>query len=86
MVRAVVSGGEIRPLEPLPADWQEGQPLRVEKAEDGETSVEEIDRDFAVLAELCQASEPAEEDQLKRALQEAHLQAKEQVRRHMGLE
>ena len=34
MVKAVVSRGEIRPLEPLPADWQEGQPLRVEKADD----------------------------------------------------
>ena len=85
MVKAVVSGGEIRPLEPLPADWQEGQPLRVEKADVGETSVEEIDRDFAMLATLCEASEPADEEQLERALQEARRQAKEQVRRHMGL-
>jgi hypothetical protein len=85
MVRAVVSRGAIRPLEPLPADWQEGQRLRVEKAEDGEMSVEEIDRDFAVLANLCRTSEPAEEEQLERALQQAHLQAKEQVRRQMGL-
>jgi hypothetical protein len=84
MLKAVVSGGEIRPLEPLPADWQEGQQLRVEKAE-GETSVEDIDRDFAVLATLCEAGEPADEEQLERALQEARRQAKEQVRRHMGL-
>ena len=68
MVKAVVSRGEIRPLEPLPADWQEGQPLRVEKADGDETPVEEIDRDFAVLASLCAASEPANEDQLERAL------------------
>ena len=85
MLKAVVSRGEIRPLEPLPVDWQEGQRLRVEKADDGETPVEEIDRDFAVLAKLCEASEPADEEQLERALQEAHRQAKEQVRRHMGL-
>ena len=84
MVKAVVSRGEIRPLEPLPADWQEGQPLRVEK-DDGEMLVEEIDRDFAVLSNLCEASEPADEEQLERALQEARRQAKEQVRRHMGL-
>ncbi len=31
MVNAVVSGGEIRPLDPLPADWKEGQRLRVER-------------------------------------------------------
>jgi len=86
MVKAVVSRGEIRPLEPLPADWREGQPLRVEKADDSEMPVEEIDRDFAVLANLCSESEPANEDQLDRALHEARRQAKEQVRRHMGLE
>jgi hypothetical protein len=85
MVNAVMSHGEIRPLEPLPADWQEGQRLRVEKADDGEMSVEEIDRDFAVLASLCETSEAADDELLERALQEAHRQAKEQVRRQMGL-
>ena len=85
MVKAVVSRGEIRPLEPLPADWREGQPLRIEKADYSEMPVEEIDRDFAVLASLCAESEPANEDQLDRALHEARRQAKEQVRRGMGL-
>ena len=86
MVKAVVSCGEIRPLEPLPADWREGQPLRIEKAEYSENSVEEIDRDFAVPESLCSESEPANEDQLDRALDEARRQAKEQVRRGMGLD
>jgi uncharacterized protein (DUF433 family) len=35
MVKAIISGGGIRPLEPLPADWQEGQPLRVDTADEG---------------------------------------------------
>jgi hypothetical protein len=86
MVKAVVNHGEIRALEPLPADWLEGQPLRIEKADDDATSVEEIDRDFAVLTSLCAESEPADEDRLDRALCEARRQAKEQVRREMGLE
>jgi hypothetical protein len=85
MVKAVVHHGEIQPLEPLPADWQEGQTLRIEKADDGEMSVEEIDRDFALLASLCEDSEPADEEQLERVLQEARRLAKEQVRRQMGL-
>lgn len=85
MVRAVVNHGEIRPLEPLPADWRDGQPLRIEKEDDGEPPVEEIDRDFEVLAALCQTSDPADEAQLERALQEARRQSKEQVRRQMGL-
>jgi hypothetical protein len=85
MVKAVVSRGEVRALEPLPADWRDGQPLRIEKADDSELPVEEIDRDFAVLSALCSESDAAEEDQLQRALHEAHRQAKEQVRRQMGL-
>jgi hypothetical protein len=85
MLKAVVSGGAIRPLEPLPADWREGQPLCVEKADDGEPAVEEIDRDFALLARLCETSEAADEEQLEQALQEARRQAKEQVRRRMGV-
>lgn len=85
MVKAVVRGGEIWPLEPLPADWQEGERLLVERADDAEMSVEDIDRDFAVLARLCEASEAADEEQLQRALEEARRQAKEQVRRDMGL-
>jgi hypothetical protein len=85
MLKAVVSQGEIRPLEPLPADWQEGQQLRVEKADGAEFSLEEIDRDFAVLAALCESSEPAAEEQLERALREARLHSKKQVLRHMGL-
>jgi hypothetical protein len=44
VVKAVVSRGEIRPLEPLPVDRQQGQPLRVQKVDDGETPVEKIDR------------------------------------------
>jgi hypothetical protein len=85
MVRAVVNQGEVRPLEPLPADWREGQPLLIEKADDNDMPVDEIDRDFAVLADLCSESEPVDEDQLQRALHDAHRQSKEQVRRDMGL-
>jgi hypothetical protein len=85
MVKAVVSGGAIRPLDPLPADWQDGQQLLVDKADDGAATVEEIDRDFAVLATLCETNDPADEEALERGVREARRQAKEQVRRHMGL-
>jgi hypothetical protein len=85
MVKAIVSQGQIHALEPLPADWPEGQPLRVDKVDDGEPATEAIDRDFAVLARLCETSEPTDEEQLERALHDARRQAKEQVRRQMGL-
>jgi len=82
---AVLQNGEIRPLEPLPAAWQDGQRLRIESLDDGDATPEEIDRDFALLASLCADSDPADEERLGQALSEAHEQAKEQVRRQMGL-
>lgn len=85
MVNAVVEGGGIRPLEPLPPDWHDGQRLRVEKADEADVSVEEVDHDFAVLAALCEGREPADEEAMDRAVQEARRQAKEQARRQMGL-
>src|SRR5260370_28643864 len=82
---AVLQNGEIRPLEPLPRDWQEGQRLRVETVDEGEATVEDIDRDFALLANLCADSDPQDEERLAQVLQEARDQAKAQVRRQMGL-
>jgi hypothetical protein len=86
MVKAIICGGAIHPLEPLPPDWHEGQPLRVEKADNGDSVAEEIDHDFAHLATLCQSSEPSDERTFEEALSNARRQAKEQVRRQMGLE
>jgi hypothetical protein len=85
MVNAVISGGEIRPLEPLPPDWQEGQRLRIERADESEPTAEDIDRDFAVLAAMCETSAPADEEKMRQALREAEELAKEQMRREMGL-
>ena len=84
MPMAVLKNGEIRPLEPLPPDWREGQRLRIETADDGEATLDEIDRDFAQLASLCADSDPADEQRLSQVLQDAHEQAKEQVRRQNG--
>ena len=50
-----------------------------------EASIAEIDRDFATLTAMCQENDSREEEQLERALQEARRQAKDQVRRQMGL-
>ena len=43
----------------------------------------DIDKDFALLAKLCETSDPADEEQLERALQEARRLSKKQVRRDM---
>jgi hypothetical protein len=85
MPRAVLQNGEIRPVEPLPCEWREGEALRVEKAEDDDATAAEIDRDFARLEALCADSDPVEEERLAEALQQAREQSKAQVRRQMGL-
>ena len=85
MVKAVVSRGVVHPLEPLPPDWVEGQQLRIERVDECEAPTAEIDRDFAVLTSLCAANDPEDEATLERAINEARRQAKEQVRRQMGL-
>ena len=82
---AVLQNGEIRPLEPLPVEWHDGQRLRVETLVDDDATPEEIDRDFALLASLCEASDPTDEARLSQALEEAHEQAKQKVRKQMGL-
>ena len=82
---AVLKNGQIRPLEPLPVDWQEGQCLRVDLADADDATPDQIDRDFATLASLCANSDPADDERLRQALQQAQCQSKEQVRRHMGL-
>jgi hypothetical protein len=47
-------------------------------------SVDQIDRDFAVLAALCETSDPADEERMARAIREAKEMAKEQVRRQFA--
>jgi hypothetical protein len=88
MPKAILKNGHIHPLEPLPADWTEGQELDVEPSQtrpDAELSPADIDRDFQELEALCALGDPAEDERLARLLKEAHHQAKEQVRRQMGL-
>lgn len=85
MVKAIVSHGQIRPLEPLPTDWLEGKSVRIVPTDESDTSIEAIDRDFMLLEQLCITNNTNNEQLLDQALQQAKQQAKEQVRRQMGL-
>jgi len=85
MLKAIIHQGQIQALEPLPVDWQEGQPLRGEKAEVEEASTSQIDRDFATLDSLCESSELSDEERLTLAIRTIRQVAKEQARRQMGL-
>lgn len=61
MPRAVLKNGVILPLDPLPADWADGQQLRVERADEaGEASLDTngVDPVFDELDRLCADSRP----------------------------
>jgi hypothetical protein len=88
MLRAILRNGVIQPLEPLPAEWQEGLVLRVGPVDDKDVrqrSAEEIDDDFRILEEMSADSEPADEERLMRFLNESRRLGKECMRRQMGL-
>ncbi|HZW34264.1 MAG TPA: hypothetical protein VFF52_26310 [Isosphaeraceae bacterium] len=84
-IKAVIDQGTIRPLEPLPPDWVDGQELRIEVAahederEAPDTWAQEMD---ALTANLYT---PEEWAQIEETLREADQQAKAWVRREMGL-
>ncbi len=84
MIRAVVQNGLIRPIEPLPAEWNEGRQVIVEDADF--TSVAELEEWYRELQRLGPAEyEPGEWQQVQAVLNEADEQAKDLVRREVGL-
>jgi hypothetical protein len=84
MIRAIVQNGQVRPLEPLPAEWNEGRHVIVEDAD--LTSVEELEDWYRELQRMGPAEyEPGEWQHVQEVLNEADQQAKALVRREMGL-
>jgi hypothetical protein len=85
VIRAIVECGLIRPLEPLPTEWIDGQELRVVEAGTREES-EEPDSWCAEMDTLAaELADPEDWARIEAALTEADRQAKACVRREMGL-
>jgi hypothetical protein len=77
MTKAVLRGGVIQPLEPLPPDWKEGQELIVESV--GGASADDatvIDRWFDELEAAAASIHPEEAARLEAALRDADQLAK----------
>lgn len=94
--RYLATGGsldpEYDPQSPFNNDYYpDGPPANeplyvyINRSNDHDATPAEIDRDLAMLVSHCADSDPADEDQLSQALHDARQQAKEQVRRQMGL-
>jgi hypothetical protein len=82
MLKAILQQGAIVPLEPVPAEWEEGTTLEVEKAD---TAPVNIDVWAGLMDRLCADSPFAEEEKMQSAIDEQRRQAKAQTRRDMGL-
>jgi hypothetical protein len=83
MLKAVLRKGVIVPLEPLPADWEEGITLEVAKME---SAAVDIDAWAKMMNELCADSLVEDEERMQAAIDEHRRQAKAQTRREMGLQ
>lgn len=85
MVKAVLHGGVIQPIDPLPPEWKEGQELWVEGTVDPDDRPEAIDQWYQELEALCAGGNPVDEERLHTAIREMRQEAKEMMRREMGL-
>jgi hypothetical protein len=86
MIRGIIKNGLIHPLDPLPEEWSEGREVVVEEAEEEQPeSPEEFDRWYEEMERLAADVDPQDIDRIMTALAEADVQAKEFVRREMGL-
>jgi hypothetical protein len=84
MIRAILRKGKIEPLEELPGNWRDGQKLIVEGGEPSDDPAEIKKWHEKLLALSAQI--PAEDPRrMAAALAEQDRQAKESMRREMGL-
>lgn len=84
MIRAILRKGRIKPLDRLPKTWSEGQELIVDSCEPSDDP-EEITRWFKELRDLSAEIPRSDHERLAWALAEHDRQAKDQMRREMGL-
>jgi hypothetical protein len=83
MIRAIVRDGMIRPTDPMPPEWINGQQVIVEDAQP--TPAEDLDEWYRELKELGPAQyKPGEWETVQSILREADEQAKAVVRQQMG--
>lgn len=84
MIKAIVEGSGLKLTEPLPIHWREGQEVMIEPLENEQT-LDDFERDFAVLESMCAANDPADDERRQQFLNEARRLSKEQMRKSMGL-
>jgi hypothetical protein len=84
MIRAILKKGKIEPLDDLPGYWRDGQELIVEGCEPSDDPAE-IKKWHEKLLALSAQIPTEDHRRMAAALAEQDLQAKESMRRDMGL-
>ena len=82
MVKAVLQNGAIVPTEPLPPEWEDGAALEVARSD---APPLDITAWTAFMNQLCVDSTTANEEAMRRDIEEQRQQAKARTRREMGL-
>jgi hypothetical protein len=88
MTRAMVKNGMIVPIDPLPEEWADGRELWVEEAEhaaNAKKSNQPLDQWIQEVEESAAQVDEGEWQKMQAVLDAMHKEAKEQVRREMGL-
>jgi hypothetical protein len=86
MPKAVLKNGVICPLEPLPAEWEDGRELRVESAVDvGDDEDFDMDAWYGELQAMVAQNDPNDWARVEETIRIAGEQAKALVRKQMGL-
>lgn len=83
MPRAILKNGVIYPVDPLPAEWVDGQDLLVEAVQPDPPPADDLW--LEALDAMVACNDPEDLARLEAALREADEIAKAQVRRDMGL-
>lgn len=84
MIRAILKKGKIEPVEDLPGHWRDGQELIVEGGGPSDDPAE-IKKWHEMLLALSAQIPAADHKRMAAALAEQDRQAKEAMRREMGL-
>ncbi len=87
IIRAMIKGGKLHPLDPLPENWTEGRMVEISGYVGPPDDPDSLEQRFAAIELLIAQTphDPEDDQRLQEAITEQKRLSKEQVRRQMGL-
>ena len=85
MTRAILKNGVIVPIDPVPEEWADGRELWLEEAPGGKKRHQPVDEWIREVEKSAAQVDQKDWEEMQAALDSMHKEAKEQVRREMGL-